>query len=292
MLAGTFILRPGGVFSNWLGNGVVKDKRSYITQMTQPDSIVPDPYNPLDWNRYSYARYNPVLYTDPTGHFTDEAIQNYLQSTYGDSWEDIWKGWLKDKAWMDTLHGAQAGDTLSRVWFDSDGNAQISHYTINGVSDQELHGLSGTGSPDLNSVYKTSSGIGVVRPDKELGFKEIGHVGNISYDIHQVSQFEGDANYVVYYGGLLVLGFVNPFGYVCGPLGFWSGWNQYKHPDTAFMGFNAGDIYLRVNTFYATGVDGVIMEGIRTQWAYIFRGSYQTQGKSETEIYNPHRYNN
>jgi hypothetical protein len=57
----------------------------------------------------------------------------------------------------------------------------------------------------------------------------------------------------------------------------------------ALMGFNAGDIYLRANTFYATGVNGVIMEGVRTQWTYIFRGSYQTHGKSETPIYNPHR---
>jgi hypothetical protein len=31
--------------------------------------VIPDPYNPLDWNRYSYARYNPVTYNDPTGHF-------------------------------------------------------------------------------------------------------------------------------------------------------------------------------------------------------------------------------
>jgi len=38
----------------------------YITQFTQPDSI--DPYNPLDWNRYAYVRYNAVNYTDPTGH--------------------------------------------------------------------------------------------------------------------------------------------------------------------------------------------------------------------------------
>jgi len=44
---------------------------SYITQFTQPDTIIPDPYNPLDWNRYSYARYNPVKYTDPTGHWPD-----------------------------------------------------------------------------------------------------------------------------------------------------------------------------------------------------------------------------
>jgi hypothetical protein len=45
------------------------NSRSYITQFSQPDSIVPDPYNPQDWNRYSYARNNPLRYTDPSGHF-------------------------------------------------------------------------------------------------------------------------------------------------------------------------------------------------------------------------------
>jgi RHS repeat-associated protein len=41
---------------------------SYITQFSQPDSIIPDLYNPLDWNRYSYVRSNPVNATDPSGH--------------------------------------------------------------------------------------------------------------------------------------------------------------------------------------------------------------------------------
>jgi RHS repeat-associated protein len=40
----------------------------YLNHFTQPDSIVPDPYNPQDWNRYSYARNNPLKYTDPDGH--------------------------------------------------------------------------------------------------------------------------------------------------------------------------------------------------------------------------------
>ena len=40
----------------------------YITHFSQPDSIIPDTYNPLDWNRYAYVRYNPVKYTDPSGH--------------------------------------------------------------------------------------------------------------------------------------------------------------------------------------------------------------------------------
>jgi RHS repeat-associated protein len=48
----------------------------YLTQMTQPDSIIPDPYNPLSWNRYSYVYNNPVRYNDPTGHKACEGTKN------------------------------------------------------------------------------------------------------------------------------------------------------------------------------------------------------------------------
>ncbi len=33
-----------------------------------PDTIVPDPTNLLDYNRYSYVRGNPLKYNDPSGH--------------------------------------------------------------------------------------------------------------------------------------------------------------------------------------------------------------------------------
>jgi hypothetical protein len=37
-------------------------------QFNQPDTLIPELYNSLDWNRFSYARYNPVKYSDPSGH--------------------------------------------------------------------------------------------------------------------------------------------------------------------------------------------------------------------------------
>jgi RHS repeat-associated protein len=49
----------------------------YLNHFTQPDSIVPDPYNPQDWNRYLYARNNPLRYTDPSGHIAcDDQDEN------------------------------------------------------------------------------------------------------------------------------------------------------------------------------------------------------------------------
>ena len=43
----------------------------YLNRFTQPDFIVPDQYNVLDWDRYQFVRSNPVRYTDSSGHCID-----------------------------------------------------------------------------------------------------------------------------------------------------------------------------------------------------------------------------
>jgi RHS repeat-associated protein len=39
-----------------------------LGRFIQPDSMIPDPGNPLDYDRYAYVRNAPTMYTDPSGH--------------------------------------------------------------------------------------------------------------------------------------------------------------------------------------------------------------------------------
>jgi hypothetical protein len=42
----------------------------------QPDSIIPDQFNPQSWNRFSYVYNRPVNFNDPTGH---DPIPPYIE---------------------------------------------------------------------------------------------------------------------------------------------------------------------------------------------------------------------
>ncbi len=43
-----------------------------LGRFAQPDTIVPNPGNPSDLNRYVYTRNNPIGFNDPTGHRLEE----------------------------------------------------------------------------------------------------------------------------------------------------------------------------------------------------------------------------
>jgi hypothetical protein len=85
--------------------------------MTQPDSIVPNPANPQDWNRYAYARNNPLRYTDPSGHIAcDDQDENgkcinYEQNLFRkisknySTWERQILRKLYDKGGPNAVHG-------------------------------------------------------------------------------------------------------------------------------------------------------------------------------------------
>jgi RHS repeat-associated protein len=58
----------------------------YLNQFIQPDTIVPDPRIPTDWNKYVFVRDNPVNYTDPSGHKAYR-YDRKAAASYAKTWE-------------------------------------------------------------------------------------------------------------------------------------------------------------------------------------------------------------
>jgi RHS repeat-associated protein len=73
-------IKSGGTQSKYLYTGKEKDTETglsyyesryynaHLQRFTQPDTVLPNIYDPQQLNRYTYVRNNPLKYTDPTGH--------------------------------------------------------------------------------------------------------------------------------------------------------------------------------------------------------------------------------
>jgi RHS repeat-associated protein len=80
----------------------------------QPDTMLPDLYNPQALNRYSYTLNNPVKYNDPTGHYIESGIDiaflamdlNDIRTGNADKWTYV--GLAADVACL-ALPGATGG---------------------------------------------------------------------------------------------------------------------------------------------------------------------------------------
>jgi RHS repeat-associated protein len=49
----------------------------YLNRWLQPDSIIPNTYDPQSYDRYTYVRNNPVNFNDPSGHLECDASGCY-----------------------------------------------------------------------------------------------------------------------------------------------------------------------------------------------------------------------
>ncbi|MBV6467481.1 MAG: hypothetical protein PGMFKBFP_02843 [Anaerolineales bacterium] len=51
-------------------------------RFTQPDNIIPGAANPQAWDRFAYTLNNPIKFSDPSGHFSEEQLKEW----YGEDW--------------------------------------------------------------------------------------------------------------------------------------------------------------------------------------------------------------
>ncbi len=78
----------------------------------QADTIIPDPGNPIGWDRYAYVNNSPIRYADPSGRFTEDQVTDYLKERYNDLWGEYLLAWKNDKTFWNMLMKANYGYTL------------------------------------------------------------------------------------------------------------------------------------------------------------------------------------
>jgi len=120
-----------------------------LARWLSADTLVPEAGEPQGLNRYSYVLGNPLRSVDPTGHYSEEQIQQYLVATYGEAQAAaIWEAWQADPYWLWVLATAQNGDTLTTsagtLFFQESGNSFTIALAASGDTRSLIH-WQGTG---------------------------------------------------------------------------------------------------------------------------------------------------
>jgi RHS repeat-associated protein len=125
----------------------------YLNHFTQPDTILPNPYNPQSYDRYSYALNNPLKYTDPTGHkVTCDVDENCKQSQRLSRFTgtQFWKALIKDD------FGITMSDSGGKAWdLRNLGLVYSSLQNISRVLDGQLKSLVGGSTFQLGNYKAT-----------------------------------------------------------------------------------------------------------------------------------------
>ena len=87
-----------------------------IGHFISPDTMIPDPMNVMDYQRYMYVRGNPLKYNDPTGRYSvDELQQHFGVNSFDELMAIFGEGgqYEGNSGWYDILRTAQDGDLIT-----------------------------------------------------------------------------------------------------------------------------------------------------------------------------------
>jgi hypothetical protein len=121
---------------------------SSLGRWTQPDTLVPDQYNPADWDRFQYVRSNPLKYYDPSGHMVTDGCEYEGCSV---SWrEKADENYRRQREYHETCQGGQGQYCPDYL--------EITAFTITGLVLTSLAAEIAVGLPtEIQSLVATSA---------------------------------------------------------------------------------------------------------------------------------------
>jgi RHS repeat-associated protein len=125
-----------------------------ICRFVTADNVVPYENDSQSWNRFSYVRNNPIIYSDPTGHYDFGGLDT-KQNSVGDQLLNS----LSTPGKNDSYNSKVGGDVKDKLAKAKGKNDNLTSASKNDITCEKLATINGNRIPISQSDYDNNSKI-------------------------------------------------------------------------------------------------------------------------------------